>query len=422
MAIFDRLKAGANKRKIENDAQLTPSGLFCYGHTSSGEAVTPETSMRLTAVSCCVRILAETIAELPLGVYRYTADGGREKATDLKLYNVIHDEVNAEMTSYQFREMMMTQLCVYGNAYAQIIRNNRGEVVALYPLQANRMNVYRDNGGRLYYTYDRRPVDSNSDGEYEKVRFEWEDVLHVPGLGFNGITGLSPLSLARETLGSAIAAEKFAGSFFGNGASPSGILEYPKSVKDPQEFVKRFNEAYSGPKNAGKIPLLEDGMTFKTVSITPQDAQYLETRKFNINEIARIYRIPPHMLADLEKSSFSNIEQQSLEFVKYTIAPWVAKWEQALRQKLLTEEQKTRYFFAFNLEGLLRGDYASRMQGYSIARQNGWMSANDIRTLENMNKIPAEEGGDLYLVNGSMLRLSQAGLAYTKNNVGGTDK
>jgi len=215
--------------------------------------------------------------------------------------------------------------------------------------------------------------------------------------------------MARNAVGAAIAADKYAGKFYANAATPSGVLEYPGALKDPKGFRETWEGSFAGAVNAGKTPVLEEGMTYKPIAISPQDAQFLETRKFNIDEIARIFRVPPHMLADLEKSSFSNIEQQSLEFVKYTLAPWVARIEQGLKRSLLLPDDKKRYFFSFNLEGLLRGDYQSRMNGYAIARQNGWMSANDIRELENMNRIPAEEGGDLYLINGNMLPLKEAG-------------
>ena len=241
-----------------------------------------------------------------------------------------------------------------------------------------------------------------------------EDVLHIAGLGYDGIQGFSPLALARNAIGSALSSDKYAGRFYNNAATPSGVLEFPHALKDPQKFRERWEGSFAGAVNAGKTPILEEGMTYKPISISPQDAQFLETRKFNIDEIARIFRVPPHMLAELEKSSFSNIEQQSLEFVKYTIAPWVARIEQCLKKSLLLKSEKARYFFAFNLEGLLRGDYESRMKGYSIGIQNGFMSPNDVRELENMNLIPDEQGGNQYLVNGNMLPLALAGSAYKK--------
>lgn len=190
------------------------------------------------------------------------------------------------------------------------------------------------------------------------------------------------------------------------------MLEHPGTLKDPGRVRESWQATFGGSANANKVAVLEEGMKYTPISISPNEAQFLETRKFQINEIARIFRVPPHMVGDLEKSSFSNIEQQSLEFVKYTLDPWVIRWEQALYRTLLSEEEKKTVFFKFNVEGLLRGDYASRMNGYATARQNGWMSANDIRELEDLDRIPAELGGDLYLVNGNMLPLTMAGAAY----------
>ena len=207
----------------------------------------------------------------------------------------------------------------------------------------------------------------------------------------------------------AIACEEYGAKFFANGAAPGGVLEHPGTIKDPQRVRESWQSTFGGSGNANKIAVLEEGMKYTPIGISPEQAQFLETRKFQINEIARIFRVPPHMVGDLEKSSFSNIEQQSLEFVKYTLDPWVTRWEQSIQRSLLTQEEKAAYFVKFNLEGLLRGDYQSRMQGYAIGRQNGWMSANDIRELENLDRIPAEEGGDLYLINGNMLPLKDAG-------------
>jgi len=187
-------------------------------------------------------------------------------------------------------------------------------------------------------------------------------------------------------------------------------------VKDPKRVRESWNAVYQGSTNAHRIAVLEEGMKFQAIGIPPEQAQFLETRKFQINEIARIFRVPPHMVGDLEKSSFSNIEQQSLEFVKYTLDPWVARWEQAIQKALLLPSEKRTYFAKFNVDGLLRGDYQSRMNGYSVGRQNGWLSANDIRELEDMNRIPAEDGGDLYLINGNMTKLKDAGIFSGKTN------
>ena len=387
---------------------------FFTGGSTSGKSVNERSAMQMTAVYSCVRILAEAIAGLPLHLYRYTDDGGKEKAADHPLYRLLHDEPNPEMSSFVLRETLMTHLLLWGNAYAQIIRNGKGEVIALYPLMPNRMTVDRDTDGRLYYSYTR----SNDEAPTMKgstVILRPQDVLHIPGLGFDGLVGYSPIAMAKNAIGMAIACEEFGAKFFANGAAPSGVLEHPGTLKDPSRVRDAWQSQFGGSSNTGKVAVLEEGMKYTPISISPEQAQFLETRKFQINEIARIFRVPPHMVGDLEKSSFSNIEQQSLEFVKYTLDPWVIRWEQSIQRILLTPEEKQAYFVKFNLEGLLRGDYASRMSGYATARQNGWMSANDIRELENLDRIPAEDGGDLYLINGNMLPMKNAG-AFADNN------
>ena len=388
----------------------TPGSSYAFflGGSTSGKAVTERSAMQMTAVYSCVRILAEAIAGLPLHLYRYTPDGSRVKAVDHPLYLLLHDEPNPEMSSFVFRETLMTHLLLWGNAYAQIIHNGKGEVVALYPLMPNRMSVDRDKHGQLYYTYT-RASDEAKTMTGTTVLLPPSDVLHIPGLGFDGLVGYSPIAMAKNAIGLAIATEEYGAKFFANGAAPSGVLEHPGTIKDPSRVREAWMSQFGGSANSGKVAVLEEGMKYTPISISPEQAQFLETRKFQINEIARIFRIPPHMVGDLEKSSFSNIEQQSLEFVKYTLDPWVIRWEQSIQRALLRPEEKKRYFAKFNVEGLLRGDYQSRMNGYAVARQNGWMSANDIRELENLDRIPAEAGGDLYLVNGNMLPMQHAG-------------
>ena len=383
--------------------------LFLNGTSSSGKPVNERSAMQMTAVYSCVRILSEALAGLPLHLYRYREDGGKEKATDHPLYHLLHDEPNPEMSSFVFRETLMTHLLLWGNAYAQIIRNGKGEVIALYPLMPNRMSVDRDKNGMLYYKYQTSPDDAPT-MEGSTVTLPPSQVLHIPGLGFDGVVGYSPIAMAKNAIGMAIACEEYGAKFFANGAAPGGVLEHPGTIKDPQRVRESWQSTFGGSGNANKIAVLEEGMKYTPISISPEQAQFLETRKFQINEIARIFRVPPHMVGDLEKSSFSNIEQQSLEFVKYTLDPWVIRWEQTLFRTLFTDAEKKEYFFKFNLEGLLRGDYATRMNGYATARQNGWMSANDIRELENLDRIPTEEGGDLYLINGAMCKMADAGI------------
>ncbi len=406
MSIFKGIFKSRDKPK---DSTTGSSYRFFFGGTTSGKSVTERSAMQITAVYSCVRILSEAIAGLPLHLYRYTANGSKEKALDHPLYTLLHDEPNPEMTSFVFRETLMTHLLLWGNAYAQIIRNGKGEVVALYPLMPNRMRVDRDENGELFYEYQTSQDEAHT-MEGSLVRLTPYDVLHIPGLGFDGLVGYSPIAMAKNSIGMAIACEEYGAKFFANGATPGGILEHPGVVKDPERVRESWNSAFGGSANSNKVAVLEEGMKYTPISISPEQAQFLETRKFQIDEIARIFRIPPHMIGDLEKSSFSNIEQQSLEFVKYTLDPWVSRWEQSMRRALLRPEEKKEYFFKFNVDGLLRGDYQSRMNGYATARQNGWMSANDIRELENLDRIPADEGGDLYLINSNMTKLEDAGI------------
>ena len=385
------------------DGERISSSSFLFGRTPAGRNVNEFTAMQMTVVYSCVRVIAETLAGLPLHLYKRGDLNSKEKAKGHAIYFLLHDEPNTEMTSFVFRETLMTHLLLWGNAYAQIIRNGRNEVIGLYPLMPNKMTVMRSEDGEIFYKYNHKS---------EEVYLLKEDVLHIPGLGFDGLIGYSPITMAKNAIGMAMACEDYGASFFQNGAQPGGVLEHPGIIKDPERVRESWNAAFQGPKNANKVAVLEEGMKYQPIAIAPSEAQFLENRKFQLNEIARIFRIPPHMIGDLERSSFSNIEQQSLEFVKYTLDPWIVRWEQSLERALLTKKEKETYFIKFNLEGLLRGDYESRMNGYAVGRQNSWMSANDIRKLENLDRISAEEGGDLYLVNGNMLPLDKAGSFY----------
>ena len=390
---------------------------FLFGRTTSGKPVNERTAMQTTAVYACVRILAEAVASLPLHVYEYQDDGGKKLVHDHPLYYLLHDEPNPEMTSFVFRETLMSHLLIWGNAYAQIIRDGAGRVLGLYPLLPDKMEVQRDDKGNIYYVYSRNSDENPTFKEYGNIKLKAEDVLHIPGLGFDGLIGYSPIAMAKNAVGMTLACEEYGASFFANGANPGGVPEHPGVLKDPSKVRESWNSVYRGVSNAHKIAVLEEGMKYQQIGIPPEEAQFLETRKFQINEIARLYRIPPHMVGDLDKSSFSNIEQQSLEFVKYTLDPWVIRWEQSLQRSLLLPGEKGKYFIKLNVDGLLRGDYQSRMNGYAVGRQNGWFSANDIREMENMNPIPDEEGGNLYLINGAMTKLADAG-AFAKTDTG----
>ena len=386
---------------------------YLFGRTSSGENVDEFKAMQTTAVYACVRILAEAVASLPIHIYERTSNG-REKKFEHPLYFLLHDEPNPEMSSFVFRETLMTHLLIWGNAYIQIIRDKSGQVISLYPLLPDKMSVHRDENGKLYYKYQRQTEENPNFRDKGRVILKQEDVLHIPGLGFDGLIGYSPIALAKNAIGMTLATENYGASFFKNGANPGGVLEHPGILKDPKRVRDSWNAVYNGVTNAHKVAVLEEGMKYTQIGIPPEEAQFLQTRKFQINEIARLYRIPPHMIGDLEKSSFSNIEQQSLEFVKYTLDPWVVRLEQAFKRSLFLPEEKKKYFVKFNVDGLLRGDYQSRMSGYAIARQNGWLSTNDIRALEDLNLLTDEEGGNLYLINGNMTKLKDAGGFMTK--------
>ena len=407
MGIFSRKKA-----KVENS--LSTSQSIFWGGSTSGTYVNETTAMQTAAVYSCVRVISEAIACLPLQIFRYEKNGSKI-FPEHYLYNILHNAPNTEMTSFIFRETLMSHLLLWGNAYAQIIRDGGGRVRALYPLLPNKMDVSRDDNGQIYYTYWRDKDESRQREKSGGVVLAKEDVLHIPGLSYDGLVGYSPIALAKNAVGMVIATEDYGASFFANGANPGGILEHPGTITNPGKIRDSWEAIYKGAKNFGKVAVLEDGLKFHQISIPPEQAQFLETRKFQLNEIARIFRIPPHMIGDLEKSSFSNIEQQSLEFVKYTLDPWVVRLEQSMQQALILPSEKESIYIKFNVDGLLRGDYETRMKGYAIGIQNGFLSPNDIRRLENLNEISDEQGGNNYMVNGNMVKLADVGAAYDKN-------
>ena len=410
---------GWGKARAEpTDSTAGAAYRFFFGPTSAGKTVTERSSMQITAVYACVRVLSEAVASLPLHLYRYDTDGSKVKATDHPLYFLLHDEPNEEMTSYIFRETLMTHLLLWGNAYVQIIRNGRGEVVGLYPLMPNRMRADRDEKGKIYYEYQWTQSDAPTMKE-STVKLSPHEVMHIPGLGFDGLVGYSPIAMAKNAIGLSMACEEYGSKFFANGAAPGGVLEHPGVLKDPEKVRESWQAAFGGSANANKVAVLEEGMKYAPISINPSDSQFLETRKFQIDEIARIFRIPPHMIGDLEHATFSNIEEQSLEFVTYVLQPGLSRIESAISRSLLMPDEKKELFARFNVDGLLRGNYASRMQGYATGIGNGFMCVNDVRRLENMDLVPEDEGGDLFLVNGSMVPLRNAGAAYSGSTENG---
>ena len=390
------LKISAFGRTIELRATLanpdqTLIDFFGRGsRTTSGTKVDEITALRYSAVWACVLVLSQSLATLPLKVYRRSADGGKEIAFDHWAYDLLHSRPHPELTSYNWRSVAQGHVTTWGNSYSRIVTDARGRVTDIWPLLPDRMRVIRSNG-RKFYKYDK-----DRNGQPETL--DESEVLHIPGFGYNGETGYSVIGLHREAVGLGLSTEEFGARFFGNGTHPGAVLENVGKMKDEafKRLKEQMTEKYAGLGKAHKLLVLEEGMKLSPIGIPPEDAQFLETRKFQRNEIASIFRVPPHMIADLEKATFSNIEQQSIDFVTNTLQPWVTLWEQELDRQILTDvDRENGIFIEFSLAGLLRGDIKARYESYAIARQNGWLSANEIRTLENMNPI---EGGDEYLI------------------------
>ena len=407
--------------KVEDNVKDS-GGLFIFGTANSGERVDEKSALQIATVYACVRLLAETVASLPLHLYRYTEDGdGKEKATDHPLYKLLYRQANPEMTSFSFREAMMTHLLLWGNAYAQIVRDGKNGILGLYPLLPENVEIDRGENGALFYIYhaytDEVPGDHDKD-----IILQREDVLHIPGLGFNGLVGFSPIAMMKNALGTTLAVEKYGSAFFKNGAQPAGVLEHPGVLKDPGKIRENWMNAYGGASNAHKVAVLEEGMQYKPISLPPEDSQFLSTREFGVEEICRIFRVPPHMVQDLKRATFNNIEHQSIDFVMHTVMPWLVRIEQAIIKDVLMEEEQDQFFPKFNVDGLMRGDYQSRMNGYAVGFSNGFLSPNDIRRLENMDLIPAEEGGDDYYLNGAYTKLKDAGKAYGANPLAEQEK
>ena len=407
---FKGLFKSRDKPQVQDSYQF--SGFpFLFGRSISGQTVNTTTALQISAVFACVKILAESVACLPLHVYQ--RDGNNKTlATGHPLYRVLHDAANEEMTAYSFKETLMLHLLTNGNSYSKIGLGRRGEVSGLYPLQSNRMRVERDDNGKRIYKYRPTTGENEHMKSSEELTFQSWEILHIPALGFDGLTGYSPIAMARNAIGVAMACEEFGAKFFENGARPSGVLKHPGVLKDPDKLRESWQKIYGGSANAGRVAVLEEGTSYESISVNQSDAQFLETRKFQIAEIARIFRVPLHMLNELDRATFSNITQQSLEFITYTLTPYLVRLEQGFNKALFSETERGKYFVKFSVEGFLRGDYETRMRGYSTAINQGIMSVNEVRSLEDWNPLSEEEGGNYHLVNGNLAKLQDAGAAY----------
>jgi HK97 family phage portal protein len=360
------------------------------GGSASGVVVSEQRAMQHATVISCVKILAETLAMLPLPLLRRLARG-RDRAVDHSLYRLLHDAPNPEMTSFGFRETLQAHLGLRGNAYAEIETAKSGKILALWPLTPNRVTPFRQDGVKRYRV-------QLPDGTQTVLNYD--EVLHIPGLSYDGLQGLSPLGLAKQTIGLSVAAEEYGARWFGSGARPGGVLtrpvNAPKLTPEAREALREsVDRKHGGLSNAHRIAILEEGMTWEQIGVNPSESQFLDTRKYQRAEICGFYRVPPHLIADLDRSTNNNIEQQSLEFIVYTMQPWLSRWEQTINTQLLTETEQSTLYAQFNLRLLLRGDAAARATFYSKMFGISVYSPNDIRELEDENPI---EGGDQYFV------------------------
>ena len=366
--------------------------------TASGVTVTDETALRVTAVLSCVKVLAEAISTLPLLLFEREASGDRRPAPEHPVSRVLHSLSNDETTAQALRETLSARVLMRGDAYAQVVRDGAGRVAELWPITAP-SQLERDPTTQALQL---RVAESGKDRVLRR-----EELWRIHGLSWNGVNGLSPVGMARESVGLAMALEQSTANTLRNGARIAGVVTHPHTMEDPEyvRFKESWDATFAGAENAGKTAILEQGAKFEKVGMTLEDMQFLELKKFQIAEIARIYRVPLHMLYDDKAQPRANMEQASLEFVMYTLRPWLVRIEQSIFRDLLLPEERVRFFGEHNVAGLLRGDFAARMQGYAAGRQWGWLSVNDIRRLENQNGIGAS--GDVYLQPSNMAPAGQ---------------
>ena len=353
--------------------------------SAAGVKVTPAAALGVSTVFACVNVVSRSFATLPLKLYRKVPGGGREVAIEHPLYSLLHDAPNDEMTSSDFRRALQANAVLRQQAYALIVRNGLGEIVELRPIENRDIRPERDPAGVLGYRLKGEPAEASR-------------VLHIRGLTLDGITGLDTVGTARECIGLAIALQDNAARFFGNGSRPGAILEHPGSLSEEgaRRLRESFEALYKGSENAFRTAVLEEGLKYVAQRTDNDKAQLVESRVQQAKEIAQVFGIPPHKVGILENATFSNIEEQSIEYVTDAILPWCTQWEQTLNQKLLSREERRVYSFAFTLEGLLRGDIATRFAAYATARQWGWMNVDEIRERENLNPLPGGLG-QIYL-------------------------
>lgn len=359
----------------------------------SGESVSEQTALNHSVVWACTRVLSESEAMLPLSLMQRRADG-RHPLPNHPLYRVLHDEPNEQMSAMEFREIMTASCVLRGNAYARIVRRlGADEVIGLYPIHPSQVTPGRDSSGHLYYDV--------AEGGREPKRYtvradEPHEIFHLRGLGFDGISGASVVSMARHSIGAALAAEKYAAKFYASGGRVPYVIEMAQRFRSDEDFKRwreDWNSFYGASTNWHQAVVMEPGMKYQQIGLSPEDSQFLETRQFGVPEICRWFLMRPHIIGDLSRATNNNIEHQSIEFVTMTLMSWLVRWEHAIARCLLTPVEKLKGLYAkHNVNALLRGDFKSRMEGYSSALQNGGMSIDEYRELEDLNPLPNGAG------------------------------
>lgn len=415
-----KILGGQLRETVVSSDNAGMAAIFGPPASKSGVLVSEESAMRFSAVYACVRILSESIASLPLKLYKRGPDDSKKPAINHPLYSILHDKMNNEQTAFEAREQIVAHLCLWGNAYLKKVYDPTGRLVELIPIEPWKVFVSWDKTRAPEYQKRFYVTEDGVSRPYFK-----SEIMHIPGLSLDGKTGLSPIAYAREAVGLGLAAEIFGSNYFGQGTNMGGTLETPNALSDAayRRLKADLKEKRQGLDNSHSTMILEEGLKYNKTTIPPEDSQFIETRKFQLNEICRIFRVPPHLVADLDKATFSNIEHQSIEFVVHTLRPWLVRIEQAIFMQLLTDREQKTYFVEHKVDGLLRGDIKSRYDSYAVARQNGWMNADDIRSLENMDPLPDGQG-KIYLVNGNMISISAANASTAgkggENNNGGS--
>ena len=390
MGFFDKFK-----KKEERALTWDDFG----GQSLFSNSVTTDKTLTVSAVYASISILSSSIAGLPIQIYQKTNDG-KQRISNIPLTNLLKIQVNSNLTSFSMKELMMIDLLLYGNSFWQISRNKQGQVIALFPMDPRSVKITLTNDGVIYqYTDIKNRI----------YTFDKSEVFHIKAFSLDGVVGYPPLKIYESQIKGALALQDFANAFFENGANVGGILEHPAQLSKQalENLQASFKNKYTGVKNSSKPLVLEEGMKFNRLAIPNDQAQFLESRKFSVNDVARIFRIPPHMLAEMDKATFSNIEHQSIEFVRDTLRSWIVRIEQEINIQLLSPRDRANgYFVEFLIDSILRGDTKSRFEAYKIAIQNGWMSINEVRQLENMNKI---DGGDVHAFPLNMTTLDNLG-------------